>query len=264
MSDLNVREYWEERLAASWSLEGVGWQGLGEPFNRWMYAVRGRVFDRAVRRWVALRPDLRVLDVGSGTGFYLERWQKLGVPRPEGSDLTETAVDRLAAGHPGLVVHRFDAGGPPDDVPGRRFEAISAMDVLFHIVDDAAYARALENLARLLVAGGILLWSDNFVHAGAAGDRRQSSRTLGDIEALLERAGLRPLERRPMFVLMNTPIDSSSRALRAWWEGLAGVASKHAALGWAAGAAVYPLELALVRALPEGPSTELMVCRREA
>jgi hypothetical protein len=40
------------------------------------------------------------------------------------------------------------------------------------------------------------------------------------------------------------------------------VASRSNVLGNAAGALTYPLELALVSRLREGPSTELMVCRR--
>ena len=33
-------------------------------------------------------------------------------------------------------------------------------------------------------------------------------------------------------------------------------------LGWLLGALIYPIEKALVRLMREGPSTELMVCRK--
>ena len=61
---------------------------------------------------------------------------------------------------------RADIGGPPDQIArGASFDAVSAFDVLFHIVDDAAYGRAFQNIASLLKPGGWFLWSDNFLKA---------------------------------------------------------------------------------------------------
>ena len=37
------------------------------------------------------------------------------------------------------------------------------MDVLFHIVDDEGYARAIRNLAALLAPGGLLVLTENFL-----------------------------------------------------------------------------------------------------
>ena len=67
---------------------------------------------------------------------------------------------------------------------------------------------------------------------------------------------------RPMFWLMNTPVNSQSRLLRLWWRLLSRAVGVHDRLGFVLGAAVYPVELTLVRALPGGPSTRLMTCRK--
>ena len=40
MTTFDPKRYWSDRLAKSYSLMGVGWLSLGEPFNRWMYRVR--------------------------------------------------------------------------------------------------------------------------------------------------------------------------------------------------------------------------------
>ena len=45
-----------------------------------------------------------------------------------------------------------------------RFQAISAYDVLFHIVDDARYERAIQNISALLSPGGVFFFSDLFLH----------------------------------------------------------------------------------------------------
>ncbi|MGH2840623.1 MAG: class I SAM-dependent methyltransferase [Solirubrobacteraceae bacterium] len=262
MTALDTKQYWEDRLTREYSLGGVGWIGLGRAFNRWMYAVRGRVFARVVRAHVPLSPQARVLDVGSGTGFYLEAWRRLGVAAPEGSDLTERATVALGARWPDLAIHRFDAAGERTSLPPGSYDAISAMDVLFHIVDDAGFARALANLAGLLAPAGRLVFSDNFPALATPSAAHQVSRTEADIRRALAQAGLEPVAMRPMFVLLNTPVDTRSRLLRLWWSLLTRTATRGEALGFAAGAALYPLEVALTRVVRRGPSTKIMVCRR--
>jgi 2-polyprenyl-3-methyl-5-hydroxy-6-metoxy-1,4-benzoquinol methylase len=259
---LDVRDYWERRLGEHDGLGGVGWLGLGESFNRWMYAVRRRVFVRAVREVAGPVDGRRVLDVGSGTGFYLDLWRRLGVRSLTGSDLTEVAVERLRARLGGVEVVRLDVTAEDLPLPDGSFDVVSAMDVLFHVVDEDAYRRALRNVARLLAPGGLFFVSENLVSERSAHAVHQTSRSRADVERLLGDAGLEPVDLRPMFYLMNTPVDTSSPALRLWWRGLSRAAAVHDRAGWALGAAVYPVELALTRAGRRGPSTKLIACRR--
>lgn len=262
MTALDTKRYWEERLTREYSLGGVGWIGLGRAFNRWMYAVRWRVFARMVRDHVPLGSAARVLDIGSGTGFYLEAWQRLGVAALEGSDLTERATAALRVRWPGLAIHNFDAAGTPGSLPTGRYDAISAMDVLFHIVEDEGFQRALGNLAGMLAPGGRLVLSENFLALAPMSAAHQVSRTEAGIRHALREAGLEPVAMRPMFVLLNTPVDTRSRLLRLWWSLLTRTAGGSELLGFVAGAALYPLEVALTRLVRRGPSTKIMVCRR--
>ena len=65
-----------------------------------------------------------------------------------------------------------------------------------------------------------------------------------------------------MFVLMNTPVDSSRRVLHRWWAGLSSAMRRWPRVAGVLGAALYPAELLLTSMLREGPSTELVVCRK--
>src|SRR4051794_18000568 len=85
--DFDVRQYWETRLERRGGLDAVGWAGLGEGFNRWMYRVRKRVFEREVAPRLADREHARVLDVGCGSGFYIDRWLEAGVRDVSGCDI---------------------------------------------------------------------------------------------------------------------------------------------------------------------------------
>ncbi|MGE0439558.1 MAG: class I SAM-dependent methyltransferase [Gemmatimonadales bacterium] len=258
-----AQDYWERRLRDHFNLEGVGYLRLGRRFNEWMYRVRGEVFDR-VADDLGLGAGHRVVDVGSGTGFYVERWLARGA-EVTGVDLTDVAVERLAARFPAGRFLRADIGapftGPLADEAGR-FDAVSAFDVLFHIVDDAAYARALANLAGLLKPGGVFLWSDNFIHQPTIRVTHQVSRSLAEITAALDQAGFDIVGRVPMFVLMNYPADTRSRLVRWAWTALVSPAVVSDRLGGLLGRILYPVERNLVRNRSESPSTELMICRR--
>jgi len=263
-SDFDPNAYWEERLSDDYTLEGVGWSSLGEALNQWMYRVRGQVFLREMRTLFGSAGDLEVLDIGSGTGFYVERWHEFGVRHVVGSDLTAVAVSNLRSRFPTDEFVQLDVGSEQSPFGERRFDVVSAFDVLFHIVHDERFLRALRNVHELLAIGGVFVLTDNFVQGEAMRGRHQTSRPLAEIEQALTQCGFRVERRRPVFVLLNTPVDSDSRILRAWWKFLAIAASRSNALGWALGATAYPIELALTRVLREGPSTELMICRRPA
>lgn len=264
------KRYWETRLREHYSLAGVGYLRLGRRYNEWMYRVRGEVFDRVIEGIAKseARRGWRVLDVGAGTGFYVDRWLRMGA-EVTGLDLTEVAVRELSRCFPAANFVQADIGEPLGGRPlGERllppgsFDAVSAFDVLFHIVDDAAYARAFQNIAALLRPGGWLLWSDNFLRHPTERVAHQVSRSLGESTAAVQAAGFEVIERVPMFVLMNYPADTTSKLARWGWTAMVAPAALAEPIGWAVGALLYPLEKALVKRLKESPSTELMVCRK--
>jgi 2-polyprenyl-3-methyl-5-hydroxy-6-metoxy-1,4-benzoquinol methylase len=258
-------QYWEQRLRDHYSLEGVGYLRLGRRFNEWMYRIRGEVFDRVVGE-LGIGAGAVVADVGAGTGFYVERWLRLGAA-VTGIDLTEVAVGHLRTRFPGATFVQANIGEPLEGALGAgagRFDVVSAFDVLFHIVDDQQFARALANIAALLKPGGLFLWSDNFVHRPTIRVTHQVSRSLPEITAALTKAGFTIDRRVPMFVLMNYPADTNSKLAQWAWTALMAPAMVSDRLGGWLGAALYPIERRLLGRVKESASTELMVCRRNS
>ncbi|MEO8590471.1 MAG: class I SAM-dependent methyltransferase [Flavobacteriales bacterium] len=259
MSTFDPKAYWEQRLERSTGLEGVGYLGLGQPFNEWMYRVRRRTFKRFVSRHMPARKDQAVLDVGSGTGEYLRLWGELGAAAIAGSDITTTAVDRLSTAHPGMNIFRMDISAA--DAPlDRTYDAVSCMDVLFHIVDDARFAQALANFKRALKPDGHLFISDNFTHVKTRHEQHFVNRSLAEYEAALGKAGFRVVERRPMFHLLNRPTDSDSPLLHRWWALVGWTCTRSYTAGGLLAMLAYPFELLFVSTRREGVSTEIMVC----
>jgi SAM-dependent methyltransferase len=261
MTEFDAKQYWEHRLEANPGLQGVGFLRLGRHYNDWLYRVRRDVFLRWARSLGIDLSRVDVLDVGSGTGFYIDRWRELGVRSVAGSDLTEVATRSLRRTHPDTEIFQVDIGTDLGPLTDRRFDIVSAFDVLFHIVDDAGFERAVAQIRSLLQPGGLFVWSDNFVHHRTAQAAHQANRSLDSIHKALAVAGFEVVERRPMFVLMNGPADTRNPLVKAWWFTVLALASLGEPVGWTLGALLYPLELLLTRVLRESPSTELMVCR---
>jgi SAM-dependent methyltransferase len=257
------RAYWEQRLSESYGLHGVGFTSLGLSYNRWLYRVRKRVFRRMVSRLLGDRGSMRVLDVGSGTGFYVEKWRELGMGQIVGLDLTEAAVSQLRAAYPGSEFVVADIGEDSVPLDPSSFDVISAFDVLFHIVDDDRYGRAMKNVFALLKPGGYFVWSDNFLrHGRKDAAMHQVSRSLELTSELLKGAGFEIVSRRPMLWLMNAPVDSTNRVLQAWWRRLMRSVRRSDRAGNAIGAMLFPVELMLTRVMHESPTTEIMICRK--
>lgn len=261
MSGFNPRGYWETRLAQNPGLAGVGFIGLGRYYNQWLYRVRRYVLTRQVR---ALPLDLQtatILDVGSGTGFYVDAWKRLGAPRVIGCDITDTSVGELRRRFPSGEFHKVDIGDDLGPLAGCRFDIVSAFDVLFHIVDDRAFEQAMKNIHSILRPGGLFIFSDNFLHGTTARGVHQVSRSLEDIKRLVDETGFEVLERTPMFFLMNAPLDSQNRLQWTLWNHLTRAVGASELAGFLIGAVLFPFEVACVSLKSESPSTEMLVCR---
>ena len=260
----NAEQYWEGMHRENRGFAAVGFAGLGVGFNTWMYRVRRAVVRRALRGAGLSVNGANVLDVGAGTGFYVRMWFALGASRVTGIDLSEAAVRALRDEFPAGEFARADIANLSEGTRGGRYDLVSAFDVLFHIVEDERFVRALENIAHLTRPGGHLLLSDNFLHGPAIRGRHQVSRSLEEIDDALAASGFETVLRLPMFFLMNTPIDSRSRFLAFSWRLVSGICYRSHRAGAVLGALLFPLELLLTKVASDGPSTELVVCRRRS
>lgn len=264
MNRINPERYWEERLKDTWGLHGVGYIGLGRYYNYWLYRVQRKVFLEHVKRLALNWSEMDVLDMGSGTGYYVELWKSLGIRSVTATDITTIAVEKLQKKFPDLECHKLDIGGIlPGHFQDRYYDIISAFAVLYHIVDDNCYQRAFENIFQMLRPQGIFVFSENFIHGETIRAQHQVSRSLNEIEAILKNTGFKVKARVPIFAIMNYPIDSKGTFPKIVWEKMMLPVKKFELLGFALGGLLYPLELILTSYLKEGPSTELIICEKE-
>jgi len=262
MSPFDADAYWEDRLRASYDEKGVGDIGLSRAYNSHLYSIRRRVFRRCVRNLPVEPSTANVLDIGSGTGVYVDEWRSWGAPKVTGVDITPTAVQRLGAAFPAFRFIQSDIGeaSQPPGIKGD-YNIVSAFDVLFHIVDDDRYERALKNISNALSPRGWFLYSENLVPRESRLAHYVSRNEITILDAL-RRNGFEVVSRAPVFVFMNDPVRTQNRLLRRWYSLLHRVAASGELVGGIVGAALYPFELAATRVVKRGPGTEILVCRR--
>ncbi len=132
----------------------------------------------------------RVLDLGVGTGRELPALLDAGYA-PTGVDLAQAMLDRCALRARPIPLVKADFWGPLP-LPDASFEAAVALHgTLSHPPELASYARLGEELARLVVPGGVLVaevptpaWLDRITDATVRGGRVMQ-RT-GPLTALFE------------------------------------------------------------------------------
>lgn len=151
--------YWEER-AVRFARQGDGLAAVcsyGMPpfYNRVIHWCQRL----ALRRWLHVRPDERVLDVGCGIGRWSRRLAARGA-KVTGVDLSPTMIAeaRRRAAAQGVAARcRFLAQDLAALTVVGRFDLILGVTVLQHILEPSALRAAVERLALHLAPDGTLI-----------------------------------------------------------------------------------------------------------
>ncbi len=261
--DYDPAKFWDERYSRL-DLTRSGHRDLSETHNRWLYRRKQAVLKRGLQQ-IGLSPrGKRVLEIGAGIGAYLDFWKRQGVCDLTGLDLSGAATDYLAQRYPDFRFLKRDITEPALKADcGSGFDLVTALDVLYHVVDDGRLEVALRNVAEVLRPGGILALHDQFLHRPTEHHSYICWRSLQQWQEALGSAGFEIVLRRPIFFVMIEPNDCATprgAASMAWlWR-------RVNALSWRlprlTGGIAYAMDSSLGAFLREGPSMELMLARR--
>lgn len=152
----NPAEYWEKRLAKNFTFRGVGHQSFSLFYNQWLYRRKRQVL-RRIFSDVSLQ-NKTVLDVGTGTGFFLDWYAARGAGL-SGVDISPTAIRNLHVRFPQVALHLLDFSDAPINL-GATFDIVNVWDVLYHQTDDQHFLQFLQNCAAACCPGGRLILTD--------------------------------------------------------------------------------------------------------
>ncbi len=242
MTEYEPDDYWGSLLEHD-GLRVTGHAELASSFNAWLYRNGQRNLDRFLRRTLRAIPD-RVFDAGVGTGFWVEHWYARGAEVVDGCDLVPEAVARVQRRLRGSFrVANLADGAPTTET----YPLVSAMNVLLHITDDAAFERALGGLAGMVADDGHLLIAD-----AAVVDPKHATPYDPQVHARIRcltayrPPGLVLRAWAPTAVVGADPIEGS-RLWRTLWRVLSAAARRGEVAGAVAGASAYGADTLLMR-----------------
>ncbi|MHC5054647.1 MAG: class I SAM-dependent methyltransferase [Planctomycetota bacterium] len=194
--------YWRGRLSACPSLQGTGSCFAPLCWQKWLYRGKTRAYLRLMDRAGFSVEGRDVLDFGCGTGYFEDLWESLGAGSTGGVDVSEEMIERNRARHPGRTYICADLARDADVLRGLgEVDFVTAIDVLFHIVDERALRASLEALLSALRTGGYFMFTDALRSRPTAEHVR--FRSYGFWQELLPELGLEYVAREPVFVANN-------------------------------------------------------------
>ena len=157
------KSYWEARHGAHQdSLLGPGCIQLDEEANRDDYEAKWDQLRLVLEREVQAGAT-RILDAGCGTGWFTRRAAKLGFAEIDAVDFSTTAAEIAQRTAPTSRVRVAELDQITSTEP---YDVVMCIDVLFHVVEEAMWARSVNNLAALAGRNGALVIQDSFNETG--------------------------------------------------------------------------------------------------
>jgi SAM-dependent methyltransferase len=259
-----AESYWQKRYR-NFDMNASGHADLPLKYNHWLYRMKSKKILAAVKRVGVDVASARVLELGCGTGVYVDLWRSRGVKTLTGFDIAQVAADNLAKKFPEYRFYQEDLGDA--DLISRHSSAtytlVTAFNVLYHIINDIDFHQALRNINRLAAPGALFFITDLFVHGPEETHGYMQYRSWDNYLAALKVAGFEVLERKPVYVSMVKAVDSGNglgkSLFNRWWSFISPYIGSRPAL---LGPCLYFLDVALTTLWSDGPSLELLVCKK--
>lgn len=177
------RDYWESRHRTDYgTFKAVGHRQLPDEQNAEQYEVKKERIVEMIRRYVDEPRGRTLLDAGCGTGHLTATYVELGFG-VVGVDFSETALQ--CARRTGVDAWLFVSPLSRLDFESR-FDVITVVDVLLHVVDEREWRDALAALARHLDPDGVMIVLDCFARPGEKWNGHCRPRSLDTYRTALE------------------------------------------------------------------------------
>ena len=260
-TEFEATAYWKSRLSEQFDLTGVGHRRRSVGFNRWVYEARSKVLDSTFEKHHWPIRGQAVLDVGCGTGYFIEHWLRRQASPLAGVDVAGVSVEKLSVRYPEAKFSCADIAAEELDMK-ETFDYISVFDVLFHIVDDGKFAQAVENLSRLCRPGTKVLVTDQFGSRTTSMVKHCRHRSLELYKKVFSSHGFGLFGIKPLFYTMMPPTGLGNGLLR-WvgvlsWEATTWLA-RWQIFGNLLGRLLYSVDSVLRKVFPRSPSGQMAI-----
>ena len=159
---VDTKDYWEQRFSKRFDIGSSGHISFNFRYNSYVYKAYVRALKKALRRFNIQIKGKRILDLGSGTGFWIDFYSRMQPKSITGVDITEKSVNELQKRYPQYQFRRLDIGATDFEAP-EPYDLVNTFDVLYYIVAERNFERAIRNVAKVASPGAYVLITDTFI-----------------------------------------------------------------------------------------------------
>lgn len=153
--DYDAEKYWRDRFSKyGMNIKGAGDEGDSKKNNIKRYERVKNVFKGILKNNIKSFADIKVLEIGVGSGSITDALKELGVLNYQGVDITSVLFDSLGKKYEKYKFSKLDV---TSDNINDKYDLIVIIDVIEHIVDEQKFSFAINNIKNSLKNGGFLI-----------------------------------------------------------------------------------------------------------
>jgi len=202
MTGFDPKAYWENHLRNRPGLMATGHRQFSMAYNEAMYQIATERLRSALTQARIELTGRRILDVGAGFGYFIQKYLSWGAARITGVDLAEISIQELQHTFPQQEFFQADISEGNLPIPGN-YDLVSAISMIFHIVDDLRFEQALKNMCLRVKPGGHLIIVDAFHRTLLPTARHARLRSLSSYQPILRKQAFELRTIYPMYYLMG-------------------------------------------------------------
>lgn len=188
---LNVKEYWENRIQNNSKYRSIGHQAYNEKTNKkrkksvipTLNSIINDEFDNPENR--------SLLDVGCGTGVYSKFYDSL-LGDISGIDISQEAIETINDSN---ISGTFKQGEASDLPFNKEFDIVHCFSVLYHIVDDKKWRRAISEITDKTKDNGIIILRINWTEEGENSAKHVKKRKKPEYKDAFKSEGLKIIKK---------------------------------------------------------------------
>lgn len=205
--DFNYREYWNNRLSNKFDIEGVGYIGLGQIYNEFLYKSRFEILNYIIQKLFGSIKNKNVLELGPGIGMFTDYFNKNFTNQYCAIDISEKSQKELSKKYKKFNFILGDIS-EREYYPKDKHDLIFAADVLLHLTDEEKYKSVIKSLSNALKDEGYIVIFDPITIINSKSISPHAViRDIKYIESILKENDLEVMGIMPSAFFMNYPFD---------------------------------------------------------
>lgn len=205
--NFNYELYWNNRLNRNFSIEGVGYKGLGNIYNRHMYSIRLEILNYLISMLYQNIKDMDILEFGPGTGIFTEFFYQRKSNSYSAVDISRKSINELKKKYKGYSFIKGDICNSKNYFQ-KRYDLIFSADVLLHLTDEEKYKTTINNISKVVKDDGYIVIFDPISLIDTKSKATHNIiRDVKYVKKIIEDNGLKIEKMMPAFFLMNYPFD---------------------------------------------------------